>query len=340
MEDKYNRDVMSHTLRATFLGGRRVVKRSQVVDAMEELIDVKELTAIYKTGQAADWYLTFKSTEEVSKFGAGGEHELRGERRVFLESIDNRTVKFRVHWYPLHMKMELVEEYMSQFGQDVVLSEEYETYGAVRVKTGVISGQMKSTETMFQAIPYKDRIFNRWVLITVLGRQTICLKCGEKGHQRAGCNSGKRPRDYADATRRGIDGNMSAETTRGERAQPGSGGLGSDEDTQASTQVQETTSGESTQPSADVPERGESAQLSDDVPMCCEGAQLSADVQTVDDEDMVEKTKKRSRDEDEDENRLSDGSGKKLVIDSEKTVTPPLSLPIQPPEKGIVSVGQ
>lgn len=39
------------------------------------------------------------------------------------------------------------------------------------------------------------------VLITVMGRQTVCLRCGEIGHQRTTCPSRQARKLYAAATR-------------------------------------------------------------------------------------------------------------------------------------------
>jgi hypothetical protein len=81
-----------------------------------------------------------------------------------------------------------------------------QTYeGGITLKTGSITGSMICTEREYQEIPYKGRIAGRTVLITVMGRQSVCLRCGEKGHQRATCPlksmSNQPVRSYAAAAR-------------------------------------------------------------------------------------------------------------------------------------------
>lgn len=61
-------------------------------------------------------------------------------------------------------------------------------------------GVMKSTEQKYMAIPYRGIVYNRRVLVTVLGRQLICLKYGLKGHQRSACpqNASNTRKSYAE----------------------------------------------------------------------------------------------------------------------------------------------
>lgn len=55
------------------------------------------------------------------------------------------------------------------------------------METGAIGGDMVSTEDQYAEIPYRTAIFNRPVLITVLGRMAQCLKCGGFSTQWATC---------------------------------------------------------------------------------------------------------------------------------------------------------
>lgn len=50
-------------------------------------------------------------------------------------------------------------------------------------------------------LPYKSSIAGSVCLLTVKGRPPLCLKCGQLGHFRSGCNSNARP-SYADTVRR------------------------------------------------------------------------------------------------------------------------------------------
>ncbi|CAG2245035.1 unnamed protein product [Mytilus edulis] len=75
------------------------------------------------------------------------------------------------------MKTALVVEWLTNFGTDIHLFEETTDYEVISLKMGTLSGTMKCTETQFLSIPYRGRVFNREVLITVQGRQSLCLRC-------------------------------------------------------------------------------------------------------------------------------------------------------------------
>ena len=76
---------------------------------------------------------------------------------------------------------------MEDYGSQLKIEYETQNHDGVSMKTGTISGTMVCSESQFQSIPYRGHIRGRLVLITVMGRQTVCLRCGEKGHQRSTC---------------------------------------------------------------------------------------------------------------------------------------------------------
>lgn len=105
---------------------------------------------------------------------------------MYFDRIDKRQVRFRVHWFLHHMKTTLVSEWLRNYGTDIHLVETTE-YEGISLKTGTLSGTMKCTETQFLSIPYRGRVYNREVLITVQGRQSLFLRCNKYGHHRATC---------------------------------------------------------------------------------------------------------------------------------------------------------
>lgn len=131
---------------------------------------------------------------------------------MYFDRIGKRQVRFRVHWFPHHMKTTLVSEWLGNYGTDIHLVEETTDYEGIM--TGILSGKMKCIETQFLSIPYRGRVYNREVLITVKGRQSLFLRCNKYGHHRATrleteekmnvCQDGKlrtqRNREYALST--------------------------------------------------------------------------------------------------------------------------------------------
>lgn len=66
----YEKDKMRKTIRVKFLGQRRVNTRDKVLHEVDKLVDVRKLTAIYKCGEGAELYPTFKDESE-SEIGDG-----------------------------------------------------------------------------------------------------------------------------------------------------------------------------------------------------------------------------------------------------------------------------
>ena len=241
-------------MRAKFIGTRKIVTRGHVISALRAIFDVKELQAIYKCGEGAEWYITLKDSNLVARLDSSEPTRIDDHLKVLLERFDRRNVKFRVHWFPLHMKKELVVEYFRRFGSDVHIEEESMDYG-ISLQTGRLRGTMN--EDQYCSIPYRTRVYKRPVLITVLGRPSQCLRCGETGHQRARCPERQTAASYAAVLRRSQDDRNSSGEGR-------------------EAEVPTTSSSEGIVEDADVLTGSESAQ----VLISSEGAQKSADVLT------------------------------------------------------------
>jgi hypothetical protein len=121
--DAYDKKTMASTLKLRFNGSRPILTRSAVISEIKEVLPVQELTAIYKCRDGREWYLTFSSESLVDEYG---DRTVTGaSSEVYCERIDKRTVRFRIHWYPFHMKCEPAQDYMEELGSQVVM--EYDT---------------------------------------------------------------------------------------------------------------------------------------------------------------------------------------------------------------------
>lgn len=56
-DQAYDRDGMRRTLRAKFIVKKRMKTRDQVTAALNGMIDVTQLQAIYKCGEGPDWHI-------------------------------------------------------------------------------------------------------------------------------------------------------------------------------------------------------------------------------------------------------------------------------------------
>ncbi|CAG2220243.1 unnamed protein product [Mytilus edulis] len=182
---------MRRTVKARFFHGeRRINTRERVLKEVGEIFDISELHAIYKCGEGHEWYLKFRNETIPGKIGHGNAVDGIEGMKIRFDRLDKRKVKFRVHWFPMHMNLSLVESHFETLGSNVNVCYEDQAYGTLRLQTGAISGEMVVTEDQFHEIPYRATILGNPVLITVLGRRSKCFKCGSFGHQRATCPAG------------------------------------------------------------------------------------------------------------------------------------------------------
>ena len=195
-----DKEILRSSVRLKFGEGKYPGSRAAVLQEVKGKLPLDELVAVYKCGDGRDWYMTFTRVETAIRLSDETFRSNSGVT-VKIESLDRRRVRFRVHWFPFHMKGELVEEYMEDYGSQVKIEYETQSHDGVSMKTGTISGTMVCSESQFQSIPYRGHIHGRLVLITVMGRQTVCLRCGEKGHQRSTCPLKTTQKSYAAAAR-------------------------------------------------------------------------------------------------------------------------------------------
>jgi hypothetical protein len=195
-----DKEILRSSVRLKFGDGKYPGTRAAVLQEVKGKLPLDELVAVYKCGEGRDWYMTFTRVKTALRLSDETFRSNSGVT-VKIESLDWRRVRFRVHWFPFHMKGELVEEYMEDYGSQVKIEYETQNHDGVSMKTGTISGTMVCSESQFQSIPYRRHIHDRLVLITVMGRQTVCLRCGEKGHQRSTCPLKTTQKSYAAAAR-------------------------------------------------------------------------------------------------------------------------------------------
>ena len=200
-----DKEILRSSVRLKFGDGKYPGTRAAVLQEVKGKLPLDELEAVYKCGEGRDWYMTFTKVETAIRLSDETFRSNSGTT-VRIESLDRRRVRFRVHWFPFHMKGELVEEYMEEYGSQIKLEYETQNHDGVNMKTGTMSGTMVCSESQYQSIPYRGHIHGRLVLITVMGRQTVCLRCGDMGHQRSTCPLKTAKKSYAAAARGDAQG--------------------------------------------------------------------------------------------------------------------------------------
>jgi hypothetical protein len=200
-----DKEILRSSVRLKFGDGKYPGTRAAVLQEVKGKLPLDELEAVYKCGEGRDWYMTFTKVETAIRLSDETFRSNSGTT-VRIESLDRRRVRFRVHWFPFHMKGELVEEHMEEYGSQIKLEYETQHHDGVNMKTGTMSGTMVCSESQYQSIPYRGHIHGRLVLITVMGRQTVCLRCGDMGHQRSTCPLKTAKKSYAAAARGDTQG--------------------------------------------------------------------------------------------------------------------------------------
>ena len=199
MVDPSNHSSMSKTLRVVFTSEYKPETRGAVMECIADVIELKMIDGVFKTGQGPHWYLSFTNKDVVDLMGNSVAHKGKKDSEFYFERIDTKRIRFRVHWFPLYLSKEYVMVFMGQYGKNISLSYDYDVLHGVTIKTGVLSGEMVVTERQYHDMPYRTKIFGQSVLVTIQGRLPMCLKCGVQGHFKANCTSTK-AKTYAGAT--------------------------------------------------------------------------------------------------------------------------------------------
>lgn len=161
--ENYDTEAMSSTLRIRFENGISNQTREALIREIRSELTVKALVR-----EGREWYLTFDNTDIVDRHGDTTIESSTGTT-FSLERIDKRRVKFRIHWYPFHMKPEPVFHLMNKYGTDVKMNYDTNNYEGISLKPGA----MFCTESEVQDLPYRGIIANKRVPITVVGRVNL-----------------------------------------------------------------------------------------------------------------------------------------------------------------------
>lgn len=100
--------------------------------------------------EGKDLYVAFPSPDVASGISDQTFTNSSGTT-VKVESLDRKRVRFRIHWFPFHTKGELVEDYMDLYGENVEISYDTQTYDAITVKIGTMTGSMTCTEKQYKS---------------------------------------------------------------------------------------------------------------------------------------------------------------------------------------------
>ena len=157
-----------------------------------------ELLGLYKVSQSDISYSVFLSNEAVLnrlvKRGVIGHNKLKFN----VVSMCEQIVTLRVHWLPLFYDNRLLKAIFCDYGEVLGVRMCKSSHAQVVALNGLREVTLKTDEVLKQKIPHLVK-FNsgQSILVTMMGRPPLCLKCHEVGHVRRDCGN---QRSFAQAT--------------------------------------------------------------------------------------------------------------------------------------------
>jgi hypothetical protein len=209
----YERDFVDHelessTVRFTLFGkGAAALKRHQFLSTLEgRLMDLgcesKEVLSMWKGESPFDSFVSFKERmtrnlvkDKLSHFKIGSISVIAAEPYDVIKEV-------RVHWVPAFVKNDLFVRYF-EAREFVVLAHDVEMDPYDKIGNGVRTFRMKAQKCTWEDLPHVVDFYQYGfkTLFKVPGREPLCLKCKEIGHQRADCPKESYPRGPSDRSR-------------------------------------------------------------------------------------------------------------------------------------------
>lgn len=137
-----------------------------------------------------EWYLCCKSDAAKDRLLAAGQIPVKSY--LFrIRSADRAQFKVRVHWAPPFLANDVITHYLSQFGKvHAITFEKSVSKGFEGVATGVRTVVMSGNRDKIpHIIPLSMSNEKSELLVTMTGRQPLCLRCRQEGHFRRECNT-------------------------------------------------------------------------------------------------------------------------------------------------------
>jgi len=188
------KEIKERTIRVT-LPRSVSFTRMDFAEAMKKVeVPLSEIEAIGTRQNNYQWYITFKSGVQVNKLLAQGVLQVAG-KSGYISSLDERTHRVRIHWAPYHLSPhKLTEAFQGALPEGATLvSTGWERsqisglqHAATLVRYAVVQydGDASNLPHILKVTQYNETFE---LLLTIQGRQPICLRCRQVGHLRSQC---------------------------------------------------------------------------------------------------------------------------------------------------------
>lgn len=182
--------------------GPKFLDRMQVQDILVKQLKIGEskIIYLYKLDRAREWYAILDSEEYAQQCVSAGTIAIDSENSLSFERITHQRINVKVHWLPPFIEDDFLFEFLSEFGEVLDISREWSR--ETKNYTGQRHMKMIVSEENRAAIPHTAQWNNGMkILLTMPGREPLCLKCGSLGHLRKFCQPRLNNPSYADALR-------------------------------------------------------------------------------------------------------------------------------------------
>lgn len=159
-------------------------------------VDLHSVEALGTRHQNNEWFVTFTSIELQEAFLSMGVLKV-GDKNGYISSLDSTSHRIRVHWAPYHISNHTLRDKL-----ETCLPE-----GASIMSLGFERSQIKGLEHVATMVRYavirypgpssqlphlltvsqENEVVE--VLLTIQGREPICLRCRQVGHVRSSCDT-------------------------------------------------------------------------------------------------------------------------------------------------------
>ncbi|KAH3804358.1 hypothetical protein DPMN_132642 [Dreissena polymorpha] len=115
--------------------------------------------------------------------------------KYFFQSYGKQLVDVRVHWLPVFIDNRVLEEMFGIFGSVISVKHETMDMEGFHVISGVRVVRLQMDEEAKNSIPHLlNFACGAKALLTVRGRQPLCLRCMNLGHIRGSCPENSKPK--------------------------------------------------------------------------------------------------------------------------------------------------
>ena len=101
-----------------------------------------------------------------------------------VRSADRDQFKARIHWPPPYLPDEVITSFLSKYGKVHAIN--FEMCVRTGVRSVVMSGRKQDIPHIIPLLHEGDK---SELLVTIAGRQPLCLRCRHEGHFRRECST-------------------------------------------------------------------------------------------------------------------------------------------------------